>query len=538
MTAAGPSELRNKKAADADPDFEVDSASASASSSGSEASLVDSGEDEPQVVDEPPEDDLPSQTSQKRKNPFLGNKGKKLSQQQPSQQSSQPSTQPAPKDIEEVVFSAAELPDMQKALLDWYDANHRVLPWRRNAHSKLSPAAAASQQYQAPPNDLEDDVFIYYVWVCEIMSQQTQVSRVCEYFTKWVKKWPTVKDFATATQEEVNDMWAGLGYYRRAKYLLDGAKYVMEKLGGTFPKNADELKKIPGVGAYTSRAIASQACGEPVAVVDGNVVRVLSRLRRVGGDPKSAQMVKMFADLADLTLATDRPGDFNQAVMELGAAVCVPNTTPSCKTCPVRSWCRAAADGVVTDYPNKTPKAAKREERVAVSVLRAIEEGGGSGWKDGKFLLLKRPEEGLLAGLWEFPVVSCDDRGDSDDADGKKKQKQKTTDEKKKNKKEKGYDMEAYLRDEVGLPIKRVVRRTSLGEQVAIFTHIRMTMVVEELCVELEGDSFASLQDTDGMHWLTYEALRERSLTSSVKKCLDAYSSHHIDKAKKANGSF
>lgn len=539
---------RPKATAEADPDFEISTDSADASTTSSEASLVDSDEDE-QVVDVVHDDDLIEDDvpmTQKRKNPFAASIGgapgakKKLSQQTASQNSRQQSRQnsqqhPAPKDIEDVVFSAAELPVMQKALLDWYDENHRVLPWRRNLYSKLSPETVASQQYQAPPSDLEDDVFIYYVWICEIMSQQTQVSRVCEYFTKWVKKWPTVKDLAAATQEEVNDMWAGLGYYRRARYLLDGAKYIVDTLGGTFPRRAEELKKIPGVGPYTSRAISSQACGEPVAVVDGNVVRVLSRLRRIGGDPKSAQMVKMFGDLADLTLAAERPGDFNQAVMELGATVCVPNTMPACDACPVKAWCRATADGVVMDYPSKAAKAAKREERVGVSVLRAVEDfenaenaedGGKQGWNDGKFLLLKRPDEGLLAGLWQFPLKSLDGAGVGGSDDGSE-----GGGDEKRNVAE---IMDAYLRNEVGLHIKRTVTRKSLGEHVHVFSHIRMTMVVEELCVVVGDGGLASLSSSDGMHWLTYEELRERSLSSSVKKCLEAYSSHHVDKAKKA----
>jgi A/G-specific adenine glycosylase len=553
---------------DSDPDFEI-SAGKSVSSSSSDASLVDSprSEDEVRVLDDddPSGSDVDARTSswgsQKRKNPFAKKKGganKRLTNRAsaPGSRASQETTlasQPPPKDIEDVLFSPSELPVMQNALLNWYDKNHRVLPWRRNAHSKLSPAVVASQPYQAPGNDLEDDVFIYYVWVCEIMSQQTQVSRVCEYFTKWVKKWPTVVDLARATQEEVNDMWAGLGYYRRAKYLLDGAKYVVSNLGGVFPQSADALKKIPGVGPYTSRAISSQACGEPVAVVDGNVIRVFSRLRRIGGDPKSGQMVKMFADLADRTLATERPGDFNQAVMELGAMVCVPNTMPACDTCPVRKWCRAAQAGVVMDYPSKAPKAAKREERVGVSVLRVVEEDGKQGWKDGKFLLLKRPEEGLLAGLWEFPLKSLLTASEQTETlegaaeeDGKRAA--ASSDGNASNKtthsphltqrKSREEIMDAYLRDEVGVAVKRVINRTNLGEHLSIFTHIRMTMEVEELCVVLDDKNggLASLEDSDGVHWVTYDALRERSLTSSVKKCLDAYSSHHINKAKKANG--
>ena len=216
-----------------DPDFEIMVEDASASTSET-ASLVDSPSSSTSppvsVVDDDPTETTETQTSQKRKkNPLVAGRGglkKQSTRVQKQKGSTTDIKNPAAAvataaatttDIEEVVFSPSELEGMQGALLSWYDENHRVLPWRRNAHSRRSPAAVAAEPYQAPPGDLSDDVFIYYVWVCEIMSQQTQVSRVCEYFTRWVKKWPTVGDLARASQEELNEAWAGLGYYRRGQ---------------------------------------------------------------------------------------------------------------------------------------------------------------------------------------------------------------------------------------------------------------------------------------------------------------------------------
>ena len=194
---------------------------------------------------------------------------------------------------------------IRASLLEWYDANHRVLPWRRNPHSKLPKKEKKKKENgakeeeedadgeQGAPLDLPLERFIYGVWVCEVMSQQTQLDRVKGYWRSWMRQGPDVASLAAATEDEVREAWAGLGYYRRAAFLLKGAKYVAEELGGEFPREEAGLQKIPGVGAYTSAAIASIACGRRVAVVDGNVVRVLSRLRALAvADPKAAAAAK------------------------------------------------------------------------------------------------------------------------------------------------------------------------------------------------------------------------------------------------------
>lgn len=404
---------------------------------------------------------------------------------------------------------------------------HRILPWRRNPHSRLPDdkvAEAAAAGHHPAPTELTDDQFIYYVWVCEIMSQQTQVSRAAEYFRKWVAKWPDVGSLAQATQEEVNELWAGLGYYRRARFLLEGAKYVAKDLDGRFPRTAKELQKIPGVGAYTSCAIASIACGERSAVVDGNVIRVLARLRMLSGDPKSGAMVKLFADLAGQALDPDRPGDFNQAMMELGATVCVPNTRPACDKCPVSPWCKARAaekkyksEGgqrvAVTDFPTKVEKADKREESVAVAVVMVLPPGAQLSDKGaGKFVLVKRPPGGLLAGLWEFPLQPVDaEAGDGERRGAMNELLQGLL----------GVDLSSSDGNEL-----KLLERKSLGQVVHVFSHIRMTMHVEK--VVLQGEVPVAEQAGGGddgeeaaaaeVQWLSAEELGAKGLTSGVKK--------------------
>ena len=272
---------------------------------------------------------------------------------------------------------------------------------------------------------MSDDQYAYGVWVSEIMSQQTQIERVAEYWSRWVKKWPTVRHLANASEEEVREMWAGLGYYRRSQFLLKGAKYVSEELKGRFPRDIIGLLKIPGIGPYTASAVGSIAFGIREAAIDGNVNRVLTRVRRIRGDPvkekKTVDAIKRVAweligkeeekeeedddEKKEDAKSKNRPGDFNQAMMELGATVCKPKN-PSCNACPISAFCEGyqhelLSDGQepVTAYPEIAKKAEKRQEAIAVAVVSCTFEN--TKW----FYLTKRPENGLLADMWEFPSV-------------------------------------------------------------------------------------------------------------------------------------
>ena len=252
-------------------------------------------------------------------------------------------------------------------LLGWYDRNKRDLPWRENRDP-------------------------YRVWLSEIMLQQTRVAAVVEHYRKFLKKFPNVKKLAAARESSVLAAWSGLGYYRRARMLHAAAKEVSGKLGGEFPVTSRQLRDLPGVGRYTAAAIASIAFGEPVAVVDGNVERVVSRLtgRRLAGEVAWQE--------AERRLSRERPGDFNQAMMELGATVCVPGP-PRCLFCPVQDLCGTRGE-LAPDKPGT--KQQKRKIHYAL---------GRKG--EAVFLVQRRDDVSLMPGMWELPELTNGHRSKS-----------------------------------------------------------------------------------------------------------------------------
>lgn len=269
-----------------------------------------------------------------------------------------------------------QITNIRLLMLHAYDAGRRNLPWREETDP-------------------------YRIWVSEIMLQQTRVETVLPYYKEWIARFPNVEALAQAEEEEVLKAWEGLGYYSRARRLWGGARVVREKHGGRLPESADELKSLPGVGDYTAGAVASIAFGEVVPAVDGNVRRVLSRLFDLA-DPSAGELKALAAELVD----PFRPGDFNQALMEHGALVCRPKT-PGCGECVVAKVCLALERGMVGERPAK--KARKPVPEVDVVVLVAV-RGDGSDSRDRvpSFLLRKRPDTGLLAGMWEFPGVEVE----------------------------------------------------------------------------------------------------------------------------------
>ncbi len=260
------------------------------------------------------------------------------------------------------------LEDIRRKLLEWYHEEKRELPWR---------------QTRDP----------YAIWVSEVMLQQTQTVKVLEYYSRFLERFPDVTSLARAESDEVLKLWEGLGYYARARNLHKAAKYIVEHLDGHVPETCDELRKIPGIGAYTAAAVASIVHGEHCAVVDGNVVRVLSRLFAYAENPRSAQAKAYFQQRADELLAPENPGDFNQAVMELGATVCTPRK-PKCLLCPLQEACSARH---TLDDPSVLPIKQKQKEKphyhVAVGLI----------WDEGELFIDKRPDNGMLGGMWEFP---------------------------------------------------------------------------------------------------------------------------------------
>ncbi|XP_010017925.1 PREDICTED: A/G-specific adenine DNA glycosylase, partial [Nestor notabilis] len=242
----------------------------------------------------------------------------------------------------------------------------------------------------------------YAVWVSEIMLQQTQVATVIDYYNRWMQKWPTLQALAQASLEEVNELWAGLGYYSRGKRLQEAARKVVSELAGQMPRTAEDLQKLlPGGGRYTagSGAIASISYGQATGVVDGNVIRVLCRLRCIGADSSSPAVIDRLWDMANALVDRSRPGDFNQALMELGATVCVPKA-PLCGECPVKQHCQAQLR-----VEKELAFASQKLFGKATPVPDVEDCGKGACHGTPQYLIVQRPSSGLLAGLWEFPSL-------------------------------------------------------------------------------------------------------------------------------------
>ncbi len=253
-------------------------------------------------------------------------------------------------------------------LLSWYDRAARVLPWRSDPQP-------------------------YHVWLSEIMLQQTRVEAVLPYYRRFLDTIPDIPALAAAPEEQLQKLWEGLGYYSRVRNLQKAAKQVMERYDGALPPTYELLLDLCGIGEYTAGAIASIAFGIPVPAVDGNVLRVVSRLFASEADIAKPQVKKGYRELLLLTMSQERPGDFNQAMMEIGATVCLPNGAPKCEACPLRSSCRGYQQGNPTLYPVKAEKKPRRIEEKTVFLLCT----------PNGVLIRRRPAEGLLAGLWEFP---------------------------------------------------------------------------------------------------------------------------------------
>ncbi|XP_078657921.1 adenine DNA glycosylase-like isoform X1 [Branchiostoma floridae x Branchiostoma belcheri] len=421
-----------------------------------------------------------------------------------------------------------DIPTLRSNLLSWYDVNKRDLPWRR----------------QLKNTDLNQRA--YAVWVSEMMLQQTQVATVIDYYNRWMEKWPTVQKLATASLEEVNEMWSGLGYYSRGRRLHEGAQKVVTELDGQMPSTAASLlKELPGVGRYTAGAIASIAYNQVTGVVDGNVIRVLSRLRVIGAESTSPPVMEVMWFLAGRLADPERPGDFNQAMMELGATVCTPKN-PSCGGCPVRGLCTAyqqveiekkksanklekmllkkmetpcgvqdieeVVEGCclclpkeesldsslgVMNYPRKAKKKPPREEKTAVAIISCAE---GS---ETKFLIVQRPETGLLAGLWEFPSVQLGSDGQSETRKSL---------------------IDSYLKETLGLTFEDVEKRTHVGEVVHIFSHIHQTYIVETFDVEHDGqDGVTGNKEAPPCRWVTRSELQGAALSTAMRKVFKAY---------------
>ncbi|KAF9952650.1 hypothetical protein BGZ65_005142 [Modicella reniformis] len=449
-------------------------------------------------------------------------------------------------------------------LLTWYDIHHRKLPWRRDFNTTT------------PVEDQTSGQRAYEVWVSEIMCQQTQVATVIPYYNTWMAKWPTITDLAAANLEEVNKVWTGLGYYSRASRLHSGAQKVVKDFNGVLPSDPAVLEKeVPGIGRYTAGAIASHAYNVPAELVDGNVIRVLSRLRAIGGDVKSPKVIDLHWQIAKELVHQDRPGCFNQALMELGAIICTPQN-PRCGECPVQTNCRAFAEtldwkrsrreaigastkrsiqdddgdigafeectlclvdtedqGLVTQYPRKAAKKAPRDEECAVSILERVRTDPESEGSISEFLLVKRPEKGLLAGMWEFPTVE-QERLQLDH------QQTSTTTYTQRSDSSLKYLTGTLKLDWIqGL---KDVQRTDLGSVQHLFSHIRKVYHVEWILVkETDGTTSGSNErkaraGTPEVQWLTVQELATAAIPTGINKTYQLLQKHKSGN-KRADGS-
>lgn len=352
--------------------------------------------------------------------------------------------------------------DFARDLLAWYDSQKRDLPWRINRDP-------------------------YRVWVSEIMLQQTRVETVKPYYANFMEKFPTIEALAEAPEDEVLKAWEGLGYYSRARNLQAAAREVQTRYGGVVPDTPEEISTLKGVGPYTAGAILSIAYEKPEPAVDGNVMRVFSRLLYLTDDiAKPATRIKI-EHLVRQVIPQGRAGDFNQALMELGATVCVPRT-PQCLTCPVFDYCLARREGVQEELPLKGKAKPPRPVNLQVAVIM----------REGKVLINKRPEQGLLAGMWEFPMVETDVESESAKRDV----------------------LADGLRDRFGVEVEVVER---LGEVQHTFSHLQWNMQVW-VCDWIEGDDLppqVRFEEMDALDSYTFpvahhkirEMLRARPFT-------------------------
>ncbi|XP_028667085.2 adenine DNA glycosylase isoform X1 [Erpetoichthys calabaricus] len=435
-----------------------------------------------------------------------------------------------------------EISSFREKLLLWYDTSKRNLPWRTMAA-------------------LEQDINkrAYAVWVSEIMLQQTQVATVIDYYNKWMKRWPTLQKLAEATLEEVNEMWAGLGYYSRGKRLHEGAKKVMLSFNGQMPRTAEDLQKeLPGVGRYTAGAVASIAMGQATGVVDGNVTRVLCRSRTIGADCTSPVVMEALWRLSNSLVDPSRPGDFNQALMELGATVCTPKA-PRCSVCPVRMHCRSfekvehqmktasnrllgtsrlevspvpdieSCDYVgrcplclppeenwendlgVMNFPRKPVRKQARLERTLTCILEWEENDG-----EAEYLLVQRPSAGLLAGLWEFPSIVLEGKITE------KKEKELLLEQ-----------LETLLDGRGNFGEIQYV-----GEVVHVFSHIHQTYAVYR-CSLAETTGLVKKEAEDDVassRWLTKTAFQKAAVSTAMKKIFQLYQSKESQSPKNCKG--
>ena len=354
--------------------------------------------------------------------------------------------------------------DLVPYLLFWYDRNARILRWREEPRP-------------------------YYVWVSEIMLQQTRVEAVKGYFDRFLAELPDIKALANAEEEKLLKLWEGLGYYNRVRNMQKAAQIVMQEYGGELPADYEAIKKLPGIGSYTAGAISSIAFGIPEPSVDGNVLRVLKRVAASFDDITKEKVKKELEEDLRQIMPKDRPGDFNQSLMELGATVCLPNGKPLCEQCPVMHLCKAFQQGVEMQIPVKPPKKQRKLEDRTVFVIK---QGGNNPLE---IVLHKRPEKGLLSGMWELP------------------------------------NLEGHLKEE---EVRRLfgnseIRRLPDGKH--IFSHVEWRLWCYE--IKLAGKALPEMIEQDSKAF-TMQEIKEQISIPSAFDCCKKYMEDSVEEQKKS----
>jgi len=350
---------------------------------------------------------------------------------------------------------ASEIRRIRAPLLRWYDANRRDLPWRRSRDP-------------------------YAIWISEAMLQQTRVETVIPYWERFLTRFPDVESLAAADIDDVYAVWTGLGYYSRARNLKHAAETVVADHGGRLPDTAPGLRELKGIGRYTAGAVASIAFDREEPLVDGNVVRVFARLLGIREDSAAKAVVESLWVVAAALVRGQRPGDLNQALMELGATLCTPRN-PHCLACPVRRHCDAHAQGDAEQLPIKKKKPKQRPMRAVAAWIE----------REGRILAVRRPEEGLMAGLWELPGGEIEAKDEPKDR------------------------LAEVLRSAVGLQIRDV---EPIGRIEHLFTHRRLALEV----FRCRSDRGARVrrQGFVAHRWLRPEAMLELAHAGPTRKAL------------------
>ena len=334
---------------------------------------------------------------------------------------------------------------MQEQLVAWYKDNQRQLPWRETSNP-------------------------YYIWLSEVMCQQTQVATVIGYYNRFISAMPTIEDLAKATEDEVYKLWEGLGYYSRAKRLMLCAREVVHDYDGIFPRTYNEMIKLPGIGPYTAGAVLSIAYGVKEPAIDGNVMRVYSRLYNLQADVGKADARKRYDPYVRRDLV-DEISAFNQGLMELGARICTP-TKPLCDQCPISEHCIARSLGIQETLPNKAPKPKKKIKQMTVAYIQYGDE----------IMVEKRGTEGLLANLWGFPII------------------------------ESGGSMTQWLEENYGL---QVIEKEVIIAKKHVFTHLVWDMTM----IAYEAVDKVVIEDPE-IHWTQDHTFKLYPLPTAFRKLL------------------